>query len=71
MNKYAYTSINPKNGTQNKSYDCISNDQLNDRLDKAFKSYKKMLEMENPIDGIKERMEKMEGVKKLLNERKQ
>lgn len=71
MNKYAYTSINPKNGTHNKSYDCISNDQLNERLDRAFKAYKKIFETENPIEGIRERMEKMEGVKKLLNERKQ
>jgi len=70
MNKYCYTSTNPKNGQPNKSYECISNDQLNDRLDRAFKVYKKMLDIDNPIEGVRERLERLEKVKGLLGERK-
>jgi succinate-semialdehyde dehydrogenase/glutarate-semialdehyde dehydrogenase len=71
MKKYCYTSTNPKNGQQNKSYECISNDQLNDRLERAFKVYKKMLDIDNPIEGVRERLERLEKVKGLLGERKQ
>lgn len=64
----AFKSINPKNGRLIKSYDCISNKDLNAKLDKSIKVFKFMKNQGH--DGVTERFEKFAKVKALLLQRK-
>ena len=63
-----FKSINPKNGRLLKTYDCISNNQLNDKLEKSIKVFKYM-KNQGP-EGVTERFDKFAKVKALMLQRK-
>ena len=63
-----FKSINPKNGRLLKSYECISNKELNVKLDKSFKMFKYMKNQGE--DGLVERFDKFAKVKTLLQKQK-
>ena len=63
-----FKSINPKNGRLMKTYDCISNKELNDKLERSIKVFKYM-KNQGP-DGVTERFDKFAKVKALMLQRK-
>lgn len=65
----AFRSVNPKNGKLTKTYERILNNDMYDKLEKSYKSYKYMRNC--GADGIKEMIEKCEKLKLLMQERKQ
>lgn len=63
-----FKSINPKNGKLLKTYECISNKDLSEKVEKSFKLFKFM---KNQGDsGLQERLDKFQKVKELLAARK-
>ena len=63
-----FKSINPKNGRLIKTYECISNKELNENLDRSIKVFKYM-KNQGP-SGMTERFDKFAKVKDLLQQRK-
>ena len=55
-----FKSINPKNGRLLKTYDCISNKELNDKFERSIKVFKYM-KNQGP-DGVTERFDKFAKV---------
>lgn len=64
-----FKSINPKNGKLIKSVECISNGQIQEKLNRSIKMFKYMRN-EGPA-GLERRFEKLEKVKNLLETKKQ
>lgn len=63
-----FKSINPKNGKIMKTFDCISNSDLHDRMERSFKVFKYMRN-EGP-QGLESRVKSFDNVKQLLQSRK-
>jgi succinate-semialdehyde dehydrogenase / glutarate-semialdehyde dehydrogenase len=64
-----FKSINPKNGKLLKTYECIANKDLHEKLEKSFKCYKFM--KNQGMSGLDQRFEKLEKVKILMNSQRQ
>jgi hypothetical protein len=59
-----FKSINPKNGRLIKTYESLSNKELNEKLERSFKVFK-FMKNQGP-SGMTERFDKFSKVKDLL-----
>jgi succinate-semialdehyde dehydrogenase / glutarate-semialdehyde dehydrogenase len=64
-----FKSVNPKNGKLLKTYECITNKDLSDKLERSIKCFKFM--KNQGASGLQQRFDKLENVKKLMALRRQ
>ena len=64
-----FKSVNPKSGKLLKTYECITNKDLADKLERSHKCFKFM--KNQGASGLQQRFDKLENVKKLLATRRQ
>ena len=64
-----FRSINPKNNKLLKEFACISNTQLESKVEKSYQSYRKEFEA-GTVEGMQSRFSKLAALKDILNDRK-
>jgi acyl-CoA reductase-like NAD-dependent aldehyde dehydrogenase len=64
-----FRSINPKNNRLLKEFACISNAQLDPKIEASYQSYRKEFDV-GTVEGLQDRFSKMAALRNILVDRK-